>query len=360
MIELSAQNTEDAGDKQLWIVTDEHWQAPVYATPRSVEGNQLNIVMHIEAAMSLSDMWNERIRSRLAPYRLGSGPYTTFIAPYHLELVASKAEGITPSYYLKEHTRSTPQTEPKVDEAFLAYVAKRTGFANEAQLLVTWNAITRMMLPWLLSGKPIDLGFAKIYLLPLRVDFPDRWFSYNLDLLERDGKRGEMKERLDQSLHDERLKGVHLRNCRLAWSLFIVPTTDTKNLFVASNAGRTTFAGYASHQYQRLEALKPQILAVLHSFGEQASIPLACIHRSGLPGGDMYVPDAPENTIPRGAYLCQKSRIPGHPLPKPSKSPIANLAEAHGNLLQMRTLQPETSDLRNGVPDLVQSPNPTT
>jgi hypothetical protein len=238
------------GDVELWVVSGSGWKIPVHALPAEVSSAPF---WHIRPALSLSMRQNDCLHDRLKAAGAVGLKHGWAISREELGLIAAKAGGVTPEYYLEwdgsksapgqrgseEFTHSPKQQVAAAD--FLSEVSIRTGIELDA-LLIVWSAIVQVMPGWLLSCKSIDFGFLRLHALPYRQNWYQLLISRapGLKQIYHLGSRRRILERTFGSVA-RLLRGCELTSARrtnqqvlLNWTVEVVPTTQWEKIVTDS------------------------------------------------------------------------------------------------------------------------------
>lgn len=246
-----AVNVKCCGDIQLWVVhcaTGQHapWQLPVLATPLQDEAGRR--YWRLEPTAEITATMHRVLLQRLDPYRLECVTQHWVLDDAALHEVASKAEGITPSYYVRWPTVVAPRSgavdgetlveskDPRLAEMerFLRYVVSETGIAPLPQLKTIWRAITQSALVWLSEKHaPLNLGFARVVPLPYRANWKEIFLAMHPGsseiLIQHKAKPLSMQAMLLETgalpdLVNSTLMAINSRAHYLYWNLEILPT----------------------------------------------------------------------------------------------------------------------------------------
>lgn len=178
-------------DKQLWKIRDVRdsqeivW--PIYATPSIVNDSPC---FFVDLAMPAENeaQW-KFISEILNANSFDSEGQSWLVRKTVLEKIAQKCEGVTPAYYLRWPDSPIAQPETKKEfgnqpllgnseaeanefENFVRYCAADAGITDVATLHLHFALLCRGGMKWLMDKrKVLNLGFCKLYALPLRKDF---------------------------------------------------------------------------------------------------------------------------------------------------------------------------------------------
>lgn len=198
-----------AGDRQLWVIRGKNWSLPVYADP--FDSAEKRRYWRLEPAIALEADMFEAMNGLLKVYQVqcASG---CILSDESLREIAVKAEGITPSYYVKwtkRYANDTPpvesaevESDPALEsERFLRFVVERTGVASLATLKVIWRAFYASGLEWLVEkGRPIDLGYARLIPMPYRHNWKEIFLAMQPKAEEYLNQYKFSQQRLDSAL----------------------------------------------------------------------------------------------------------------------------------------------------------------
>lgn len=168
-----------SGDKQLWRYELREWTIPVYATPGLI-GEAKH--WHVVPALPLnhgSRMWLEAIVEPLSIQKAEGA----WVVPDD-KFCAVKCEGVTPEFYVEHRKvddgngriyevqlKGSLRSEGVSDD-FIEELYQRTRVADLKTLRILFHAICQEMPRWLLAtGKPLDLGWVKLWAFPYRANW---------------------------------------------------------------------------------------------------------------------------------------------------------------------------------------------
>lgn len=170
-------NYRNDRDIELWVINGGGWFIPVRCRHCEADGVEH---FHITPAVPLGFAQTSAVSRLLGLHESVELNTGWLISQTNFARIASKATGITPEFYYswdgtKKPAESTQQDvtvtarkrPAETADEFLQHVASGSGL-NLATLSMAWLAITQAMPAWLLSGKPLNLGFSRIVALPYR------------------------------------------------------------------------------------------------------------------------------------------------------------------------------------------------
>lgn len=176
-------------DKELWVVLTEAWEIPVYATPVKGPASE-DYCLILPAAGSYAHRM--ALGVALQPDSLMKEPDRWLVPRGTLERVATKAPGITPSFYLRargeeaktqEFVVEEPVPAPAANEELIQAVYQRTRMGKPGLFRVVWAAlIDQIAHQLLIERRPVDLGWFKLHALPYRTNWKHNLLAKHPDL----------------------------------------------------------------------------------------------------------------------------------------------------------------------------------
>lgn len=258
------------GDRELWAINGSGvggttWSIPVFADPFSgeVKPGQVRRFYRISPAAVMDLGCEAALRGRLIPYNVDAASGMTLVTEKALHEIATKAQGITPSYYLKwgpdgsnpgkveeESVDADYDKAPEATEKFIEYVYTHTQVASHSTLKLVWRAITQCAFDWLAVDKrPISFGFMELTPIPYRINWAQM-----------------LKAMFPGSPPTVRLKNKVARDARLLDMGFMGQMTNGILLGMDNNAGVITWRVECTLQknwWQRIIGLEQKIKATL-------------------------------------------------------------------------------------------------
>lgn len=309
-------NIETIGDKELWVLDQPDWQMPIYAYPIGAGDDDPEMFYCVEPAIQREE-FPDLLRQAVAPYRMGGATENLFISPYHLALLAWKAPGVTPEYYLNAPkpgvvTVQQPVRNSDVDMEFINFALQTSKWQGDQGLfMMIWRIMCESALRWIVEKKkPVDFGFCKVVGLPLRANWVQLWVDLNPHLLKWSRSVEPTQRKFTDSIQDARLKAMDSNTAAISWSLSVIPsgsfTEVTKRLELHACKNRKSH-GYGAFLKECLAPLYEPILEILKSYKRQTDLPAAEFHQSGPPGFCFYTPDPATPTVPDSNYLSEKA-----------------------------------------------------
>jgi len=226
------------GDKELWVLNGGDWKLPVYVDP--VYDREDNCCAFLTPAVSFLGSWYAAADKMIRPLSIDSGG--KWLIPFHkLQEIATKANGVTPSYYVVwEREQLYPhnpiraravQPKPNSDstEDFMGFMADEHNLFSKEQLGLFFTALRECAMKWMIERNlPIDLGFVKLVPVPFRVNWKqmlDSWLTpsiFRLPFAERE--QAMMDHGFDEMLINPRLMAVDMKVPR--WTIEVVPSKE--------------------------------------------------------------------------------------------------------------------------------------
>lgn len=181
------------GDRELWVLhgmgpKNQKWGIPIYVDPFKAEVHQQEVkYFRITPAIALPPALDVAMKARMMAFAVRTERDYTMLQEKDLNVIATKAPGITPSFYLQwptgevapqatsemavECVSEHPDMSPIADR-FLTYVFTQTQVVPLATLKLVWKAITQCAFTWMSEKKePLNIGFATLFPVPYRVNW---------------------------------------------------------------------------------------------------------------------------------------------------------------------------------------------
>lgn len=224
-------------------------------------------------------------------------------------------------------------------------------YFSKGQIFFIWTIIRSLMVKYLAdsSSYPLDLGFCKIYALPLRIDWMERWLAENFTSMRLSGSEPIPHETFVKGARSCNLKAIptngrHKGN--IQWSLFIRAKKDWTWRHNTEEEKRRKLSPteYAKYHDEFLAENYAEMAEILAAFCRQATLPIARVQPCGPDGGHQYVAEFPEYNVANASYLFDKVYLNR----KPKISTKAPQGRPRGKTRRVKT--PKVSEVRDVPP----------
>lgn len=296
-------------DRELWVVknTELGWSIPVYCDPYTSDGLTLTHYA-VRPAIALLAGPHHELELRLRKYDLSGSKNHWVIEAQHLPLLAEKAPGITPAFYLRWNGVANKAMLTGIEELpeskvsaweFLEYIATKSAL-DFGTLKIVWAEIQRHAPDWLLNKQlPLYFGFCTIYALPMRVNWKEVILGKHIKIAPVFSKpEAERNAILQECGFIEDLGSSDMlamsKNFRyFKWSLECLPTDYWHQCVRETESVRLGVKGpvrYARHYEERLRKALPQILHSFATWIKQMAQPVARLGKSHMHGYAVLLP----------------------------------------------------------------------
>jgi len=312
------------GDVELWHTRVGAWQVPMYCQPILADG--VHNAWHVKKAIHVNPGVMAALSRELDTDSTWQSTEGWVLMDGVFRAGFRKAEGVTPSYYLKRDGSQVNPREAEIEVMtesfeqdakppsprtnFVEDLVEKTELASPALIKAVFNAICNHMAQWLLiEGKSIDFGWFKLHAFPVRANWKQVLLSRHPDLVEisREMDEGITGESLRESgvlgsLQETTL--VALRGDggekRVGWTIEVEPTPawdqycDSMELHRLQNSHGNTYASWWGAQWYRM---RKSAVSCLLRFASQSSIPAATMGAGGTRSRSGFVDYIPKGCV---------------------------------------------------------------
>lgn len=359
------------GDRQLWVVESKVWALPVFCDPfkEDCDDEDPDRYWLLQPAVSFTDRQYAAYSKTVAQHAcmMDQGRHDYFVRHNDLHAFARKAEGITPSRYVKWGGRNSGNLKIRTKAShdirdpikWLLKMWGRTQITDSyQQLAFIWEAIKGEIAAALLAGQEVDIGPAIIIPSPYRKN----WVHLAAEALPKDckdlskGPKSEPTNELRELLRNSLLAEVN-KDGSVAFNLEIIPKrqylensskmeSDSLNIF-----GKPA---YARRWAQAVDVQEWRLLDILRHYVVKALKPSGGIRKSSTGLFKGFFPAKISRSggyrVDLGGKVDVVESYPSGVLADPSGE-TADVSEKTEGVQQLPTLRFGTKDLRNTRPD---------
>lgn len=312
------------GDVELWHTRVGAWQVPMYCQPILADG--VHKAWHVWKAIHVNPFVMAKLSNELDSDSTWQSTQGWVLMDGVFRAGFRKAEGVTPSYYLRREgvqvnpreaeievmTESFNQdTKPPAPRAsFVEDLVAKTDVASPALVKAIYNAICNHMAQWLLiEGKSIDFGWFQVHAFPVRANWKQILLARHPDLVDASiEKDSEVQSEIVQesgalgSLQETTL--VSLRGDggekRVGWTIEVEPSEawdqycDAMELHRLQNSHGNTYVSWWGAQWYRM---RKSAIGCLLRFASQCRIPAATLGEGGSRSRSGFVEYIPKGSV---------------------------------------------------------------
>lgn len=293
------------GDIQLWLIPAE-WSGkaisiPVYAA--ECAGIGVPNKWAVWPALRLSDPLKRMIGKHMKRFGADELDARWIASGESFPFGMSKANGVTPSYYLSHDSLATGEIatpEPFSDE-FAREVFNASGIADYAIFKAVWAALIGAIPRWLMRElKPINFGYMKLYCVPMRYNWKLNLLAAFPTLRTVIAHVGRRKwkmiiPQLRDAMFNTRQVELHdgEKHPYFGWTLEVVPTKQFTDFATAVETTRSQ--AYPGEAYVRqwgaiIARLQPQLEEILFYACKKTSYASASVRQHGQEGDPGFRP----------------------------------------------------------------------
>lgn len=300
-------------DKELWVIKTEAWEIPIYCQLAENESGEWFWVITSATALWKPILYS--LSSVLHPHNLIKDRDQWVIRKELLETLATKAPGVTPSYYLRkagaEPTQKDLEFEEEedpghVNDELIREAWNKTRLGSLAVYKAIWAVIVRQIAARLLIDRqPVDLGWFKIHALPYRMNWKFNLFQKHPKLIHLFSYDNESRRDLmnaegvtsDLTRTDMMATSTIEGKTIFKWHLEIETTPQwdeyMENVEMQRLTGATPNA-YLKRWGTIVRESRPVINRIIGQFCRALARPAGQPIQSGASGGERLVPYIPE------------------------------------------------------------------
>lgn len=271
-------------DRQLWLVESPDHCLPVFADPFQFGNPALDYLL-IQPALAYNRKQLETLEEFVGPHSCGKADDSSnrwWVLETIWKGVAKKAPGITPRFYLKwgdveplppvEHGANPPAIDDglnREEEKFARFITSKSAVLDHTQVKLTIGAIAKYGPEWLLDQRPIDLGFAVLYPLPLRANWKEALLALYPRLMPTMFRRPTeerdkwLEEHFIPELYDSKLCAINQEALWLYWRPECVPTRYWWEAVKKSENEKRKVLGPASYAKRYVRAIKKLVPTIV-------------------------------------------------------------------------------------------------
>lgn len=358
----SIQLTSD-GDVELWVIRRDQWAIPVYAIPATSGGESYFVVS--VAVFCDGQMYKVLSEIMSGARKTQDGQY--IVVRGWLESVATKAQGVTPDYYLNRpdatktekaqsfYSLNDVPEESNLTERFINEVCA-TGVGKREVVKIMFVAIRNTAMRWLVEKRlPLDLGFVVLYPVPFRANwkqFIDCWLRPMISNMRKGRAERDVwlkDQGFDLMVRDSNIMAMDDKTKCIDWNIEAV-TGDQWDDAVASSEQNSRAAKGEVRYYERVMRMVENAYEYAHeiyrSWVEKTHRQTASVHEGHLPDSLVIRPNASSIRKRPDHYRGRKG-------PRPEYAPTI---EAQGGpklvikettpMLQVSNVQPTIANVR--------------
>lgn len=355
-------------DSELWVVTGVDWEIPVKCRYCAFNGTEY---MHVYPAVPIGFAQAAALESVMSTLAgdIDSVNAGWAIPAEKFKSRCRKADGITPEFYFRwpgtaSNTPVSEEVEVKAKqkhakpdcEEFLKHVASASGISPE-MLTLSWIAITQQIPGWLLSGNPLNLGFARLMAVPYRKNWKEillaRYPTLKKALMIKDRKRllSMVFTAASRMIRMSELTESHERRGRTVFSWTIEVLHDsgwekTCDQVEGDAATRLGPLAYVKRWANRVAHIEESIYEVLAEHVEKETAPTCRVLWRRGQRGMQFVQASPTLIGSAQVVECDDGGCASVDDFLGIEDSSAYLERKAASLLQVPPVQPEDEDLR--------------
>lgn len=186
-------------------------------------------------------------------------------------------------------TETTAETPPP--KTFIGEYVKwdKSLIKDEASAALVYDSFCRFMQHWMINeNQPVDIGFAKVYALMARINFPVVVYNRCVDNQNNVPNKHTQKV-ICENLTHENMSAWDLQRNSFMWNLFVVPSDSFRSTYRALEEAkkeadrwvRPSRFYYYEHAVDQLRRQLPNAYEVYRTFIKEAQHPFLVLPHSG-------------------------------------------------------------------------------